>query len=273
MKTRKLHVKEWNEQCRVLNSQLAVSVVCNSLLRGPKLFESTVHALSSGYVPLAVLLNWADSVTDVPAQPPQSWSTLCGTMDCSQPIYSVLGILQARILELVAMPSSKGSSWHRDWTQVSYICLHWQVVSFPLAPPVNDIYVQMKLLSRLSDQAGLLSVLHILVGTLVELCSQLWTGKSIAYFPWQGGTSGWFQPWWWGGQYSLTLPLLLVRWVSSTLLPSGAATWSPRSFGAIGSFLKLEAGVQPGLCNQISHWLSFSAVQDCWLGILVENGL
>ena len=32
-----------------------------------------------------------------------------------------MGILQARILEWVAMPSSRGSSQPRDWTQVSHI--------------------------------------------------------------------------------------------------------------------------------------------------------
>ena len=32
-----------------------------------------------------------------------------------------MGILQARILEWVAMPYSKGSSQSRDWTQVSHI--------------------------------------------------------------------------------------------------------------------------------------------------------
>ena len=36
--------------------------------------------------------------------------TLCDHMDCSPPGFSVYGILQARILELVAMPSSRGSS-------------------------------------------------------------------------------------------------------------------------------------------------------------------
>ena len=40
-------------------------------------------------------------------------------MDCSPPGSSVHGILQARILEWVAMPSSRGSSLPRDWTQVS----------------------------------------------------------------------------------------------------------------------------------------------------------
>ena len=36
--------------------------------------------------------------------------TLCNPMDCSLPGFSVHEILQARILEWVAMPSSKGSS-------------------------------------------------------------------------------------------------------------------------------------------------------------------
>ena len=35
--------------------------------------------------------------------------------------YTVHGILQARILEWVAFPFSRGSSQPRDWTQVSYI--------------------------------------------------------------------------------------------------------------------------------------------------------
>ena len=38
----------------------------------------------------------------------QSWLTLCNAMDCNPPGFSVLGILQARILEWVAMPSSRG---------------------------------------------------------------------------------------------------------------------------------------------------------------------
>ena len=42
-------------------------------------------------------------------------------MDCSPPGSSVKEILQTRILEWVAMPSSRGSSQPRDWTQVSHI--------------------------------------------------------------------------------------------------------------------------------------------------------
>ena len=40
--------------------------------------------------------------------------TFCNPMDCSLPGSSVHGILQARILEWIAMPSSRGSSQPRD---------------------------------------------------------------------------------------------------------------------------------------------------------------
>ena len=44
----------------------------------------------------------------------QSCSALCDPMDCSPPGSSVLGIFQARILEWVAIPLSRGSSWPRS---------------------------------------------------------------------------------------------------------------------------------------------------------------
>ena len=46
---------------------------------------------------------------------------LCNPMDCSPPGSSVHGISQARVLEWVAIPFSRGSSQSRDWTQVSCI--------------------------------------------------------------------------------------------------------------------------------------------------------
>ena len=51
----------------------------------------------------------------------KSCLTLCSPGDCSPPYSSVPGILQARILEWVAMPSSRVSSWPRDWTHVSCV--------------------------------------------------------------------------------------------------------------------------------------------------------
>ena len=46
--------------------------------------------------------------------------TLCNSMDCSPPGSSV-AILQARIIEWIAMPSSRGCSQPRNWTQVSHV--------------------------------------------------------------------------------------------------------------------------------------------------------
>ena len=59
-------------------------------------------------------------------------------MDCSPSGFSIHGILQARILEWVAVSSSRGSSW-RSLTQglnPHLLCLlHWQAGSLPLVPP------------------------------------------------------------------------------------------------------------------------------------------
>ena len=57
--------------------------------------------------------------------------TLCDLMDYSLPGFSVHGILQARILEWVAIPFSSRSSQPGDQTQVSPL----QVNSLLLEPP------------------------------------------------------------------------------------------------------------------------------------------
>ena len=51
----------------------------------------------------------------------QSWAILCNHLDYSSPGSSVHGILQARILEWVAILFSRGSSSCRDWTCISCI--------------------------------------------------------------------------------------------------------------------------------------------------------
>ena len=60
---------------------------------------------------------WVSEVSEVT----QSCLTLCDPVDCSPPDSYILGILQARILEWAAISFSRGSSWPRDWTQVSCI--------------------------------------------------------------------------------------------------------------------------------------------------------
>ena len=66
----------------------------------------------------------------------QLCSTLCHHMDYSLPGSSVHGVLQARILEWIAVPSSRGSSWLRD-QHASLTSPAWQADSLPLAPPGN----------------------------------------------------------------------------------------------------------------------------------------
>ena len=51
----------------------------------------------------------------------QSCQTLCDPMDCRRPGSSVCELLQARILEWVAMPSSRGSSRTGDRIHDSYV--------------------------------------------------------------------------------------------------------------------------------------------------------
>ena len=64
------------------------------------------------------------------------WIWLCATLwTVAHQTPLSMGILHVRILEWVAMPSSRGSSWHRDQTWGSYIYLHWQVGSLPLTSP------------------------------------------------------------------------------------------------------------------------------------------
>ena len=75
----------------------------------------------------------------------QSCPTLCDTLDCP-PGSSVHGILQARILEWVAMPSSRRSAQPTGWTHVSYVsCIagrfftHWATWKAPPSP-ASDHY-------------------------------------------------------------------------------------------------------------------------------------
>jgi len=54
-------------------------------------------------------------------------------MDCSPPVSSIHGILQARIFEWVAISSSSRSSWPRDWTHVFLSLLHCRQMLYPLS--------------------------------------------------------------------------------------------------------------------------------------------
>ena len=72
----------------------------------------------------------------------------CDPMDCNSPGSPIHGILQARILECVAMPSSRGSSWPRDRTHESWI---FGQVLLSVVPPVKT-YQNQNLKSHFSTK-------------------------------------------------------------------------------------------------------------------------
>ena len=77
----------------------------------------------------------------------QSCLTFCDPMDRSIPGFSVLGILQARILKWVAVPFSRGSSQPRYQTQVS--CIEGD--SLPSEPPGKPKNTRVSSLSLLQE--------------------------------------------------------------------------------------------------------------------------
>ena len=71
----------------------------------------------------------------------QPCPTPCDPMDCSAPDFSVHGILQARILEWVATPFSRGSSPFRNRTHISYVSCTGRQGLYLLAPPGEPIWM------------------------------------------------------------------------------------------------------------------------------------
>ena len=90
----------------------------------------------------------------------QSHPTLCNPMD-----YTVHGVLQARILEWVAFPFSRGSSQPRDWTQVSHIVgrffTNWAIRE--ALNGLNECNVLRMVLGVSSDAAWVMDILLLLL--------------------------------------------------------------------------------------------------------------
>ena len=110
--------------------------------------------------------------------------TLCNPMDCSPPV-SVHGILQARVLEWIAMPSSRRSSQRRDQTAVFCIsCIagrfftHWATWG---AQGLTQILSKRVLHLRGKPDGEV----HACTGHLKVMCAEK-TGSnpSITFAPW-----------------------------------------------------------------------------------------
>ena len=97
----------------------------------------------------------------------QSCLILCDPMDSSFSGSSVHGILQARILDCVAMPSSRGCSQPRDWTHIS--CISCTAGWFFIAEMLGRI--------MLSVQFPIIVFLTLI--SLSLRCKPLWPSQPI----------------------------------------------------------------------------------------------
>ena len=102
----------------------------------------------------------------------QSCLTLCDPMECSPPGFSVHVILQAGILEWVAMFSFRGSFQPRDWPASpvsSALASGFLTIELP-GKPKNDL--PKSLLSTAIPRAWCWSLCRLLSWTLTQYCLQ-----------------------------------------------------------------------------------------------------
>ena len=83
-------------------------------------------------------------------------------MDFSPPGSSVLGILQARVLEWVAVPFSRGILPTQGWSQYLLSLLRWQAGSLLLGPPGKHLsHLILIYLAVLRIMINLLNLLEL----------------------------------------------------------------------------------------------------------------
>ena len=96
-------------------------ITIDSAIKYVQMFSSDDLLVNSGWFAIFYFSVVTSLNTCVHVQLLQSCPSLCDPLDCNPPGFSVHGILQARILEWVVMPSSRRSSQPRDITQMSFI--------------------------------------------------------------------------------------------------------------------------------------------------------
>ena len=120
------------ERGRLINASLSYLLFSVSLIKNPLTTPWAEHIYTNYFI-------------SSPQQPyravcmlvTQLCPTVCDPMDYSLPGSSVYGILQARILEWIAILFSRGSSWPRDWTQVSCIASRFFTIWVTREAPIG----------------------------------------------------------------------------------------------------------------------------------------
>ena len=97
-----------NQLIRCFPNVILLYSSCSNLLE----LDSSVKLMV--YLCLILNNNICEALWDFEVIAAQLYLTLCDPMDCRLPDTSVHGISQARILEWVAIPFCRGSSWPRD---------------------------------------------------------------------------------------------------------------------------------------------------------------
>ena len=109
--------------------------------------------------------------------------TLCDPMDCSLPGSSVHRILQGRILEWVAMSSSRGSSWPRDWTHIS--CISCTAGGFFATSTTWEAHLELKKEELLGIVLGK-SGRREREGSKEDKKGWCWQGSGLSNETWEG---------------------------------------------------------------------------------------
>ena len=114
--------------------------------------------------------------------------TLCDPVDCSPPGFSVLGILQARILEWVAISFSRGSCPPRDWNCISCLADEF-LTTEPPRKSINPLKGYMKWFRHHHQKRGEAGMrVHVSMGN---------GGKEETLLSRPMQTKGWKQAWEW----------------------------------------------------------------------------
>ena len=144
-------------------------------------------------------MKWFDSITDsvnmkVKVKVTQLCLNVYNCMDCTLPGSSVPGILQARILEWVAIPFSSGSSWPRDRTRVSSIA-----GGFFTSWATREAHIMSGTWQKFNRQL----ILPFVIIPAVSTVPQLWEARE-----WSGNEGGLLR---WGFQEELDFETCFKR--------------------------------------------------------------
>ena len=110
------------------------NVMCHSVIRKNAYMDLCINCVAVSHLHVGIPLSKCQSLSHI---------RLCDPMDYSLPGSSVLGILQARILEWVTISFSRGSSWPRD--QIQFSCIEgrfftlWTTMEAQQRPGVHSV--------------------------------------------------------------------------------------------------------------------------------------